>query len=644
MGYHSRQPAGLLGNAASNGVTPSGSVAVLIHHIMSLSKPTGKRKVDDDHRQFHERWELEYFFVEHRGTPTCLVCAEKVAVVKEYNIRRHYLTRHAEEYAKYRGDEREKRVIDLKKCFTWQQTLFRKPTDEADKAVKASYTLSEMIARAGKPFTEGEFIKECMLQAASIVCPEKRAQFASISLSPNTVAERVTELSGNIYGQLRDKVKDFRAYSVALDESTDTTDTAQLAIYVRGVDDKFHVTEELLRVIPMCGQTTAQEIFRQLCDALSDAGLSWKRLAGITTDGAPSMTGRKNGLVALVQKKLEEEGVEEAIALHCIIHQQALACKCLKFKHVMSVVVKVINRLRSKGLKHRQFRAFLEEIESAYEDVLYFTEVRWLSRGNMLKRFFELRNEVKAFMEQDGMEAPELSDPKWLMDFAFLVDITHELNVLNKKLQGPGQLVSAAYDNVKAFSTKLVLWKTQVSQKNLCHFPACKALADKGTPFSCEEYVEAIVKLQEEFNHRFADFKTHKSIFQIFANPFSFDVEDAPPVLQMELIDLQCSSDLKAKFRDVNGNEEKLGQFMRELPATFPELSRMFKRTMCLFGSTYLCEKLFSTMNFNKSKHRSRLTDAHLQAILRVSTASSLKPNVAQLCERKRCQVSGCKK
>ncbi|XP_053535027.1 E3 ubiquitin-protein ligase UBR2 [Ictalurus punctatus] len=72
------------------------------------------------------------------------------------------------------------------------------------------------------------------------------------------------------------------------------------------------------------------------------------------------------------------------------------------------------------------------------------------------------------------------------------------------------------------------------------------------------------------------------------------------PVL--ELIDLQCSSELKAKFRE-----------------------------------------LFSTMNFNKSKFRSRLTDEHLRAILRVSVASSLKPNVAQLCKRKRCQVSGSK-
>lgn len=468
-------------------------------------------------------------------------------------------------------------------------------------------------------------------------------KFSKISLSANTVAERISDLSEDIYVQLRENAKSFCAYSVTLDESTDNTDTAQLAVYVRGVNDNFEVIEDLLAVIPMHGQTTAQEIFRLLCGAIEDAGLPWNRFTGITTDGAPSMTGRKNGLVALVQRKLEEENVEEAIALHCIIHQQAFCSKCLRFDNVMSVVVKCINHIRSRGLKHQQFRAFLEEIESEYEDVLYFTEVRWLSRGNVLKRFFELRAEVKAFMEKDGMAVPLLSDSKWLMDFAFLVDITQELNVLNKKLQGQGQLVSAAYDNVRAFSTKLVLWKAQLSQTNLCHFPACKALMDVGTPFSGEKYADAIMKLQEEFDRRFADFKTHRATFQIFADPFSFDVQDAPPVLQMELIDLQCNSELKVKFREVSGNTDKLGQFLRELPPTFPELSRMFKRTMCLFGSTYLCEKLFSTMNFNKSKYKSRLTDKHLQAILRVSTVSSLKPNVSQLCERKRCQVSGSK-
>ncbi|KAK2833783.1 hypothetical protein Q5P01_017672 [Channa striata] len=399
-----------------------------------------------------------------------------------------------------------------------------------------------MIAKAGKPFTEGEFVKKCILQAASIVCPEKKGQFNNISLSANTVAERISVLSSDIYDQLCEKAKCFSVYSVALDETTDITDTAQLAIYVRGVDDNFEVMEELLTVLPMHGQTTAQEIFHQLCDAIGNAR-------------------RKNGLVALVQKKLEEEVVEEAIALHCIINQQTLCSKCLKFDNVMSVVVKCINQIRSRGLKHRRFRAFLEEMESEYGDVLYFTEVRWLSRGNVLKRFFELREEVKVFMENDGVAVPVLSDPKWLMDLAFLVVITYELNILNKKLQGQGQLVSAAYDNIRAFSKKLVLWKAQLSQKNLCHFPTCKALMDAGTPFSDKNYVDAILKLQEEFDLRFSDFKTHRATFQIFADPFSFDVQDAPPVLQMELIDLQCNSELKAKFRDVSGKADKLGQF-----------------------------------------------------------------------------------
>ncbi|KAM9332685.1 uncharacterized protein KZ484_017796 [Pholidichthys leucotaenia] len=45
-----------------------------------------------------------------------------------------------------------------------------------------------------------------------------------------------------------------------------------------------------------------------------------------------------------------------------------------------------------------------------------------------------------------------------------------------------------------------------------------------------------------------------------------------------------------------------------------------------LFGSTYLCESAFSDMNFIKNKHRTRLTDAHLQDSLRV-TESSYTPD-----------------
>lgn len=143
-----------------------------------------------------------------------------------------------------------------------------------------------MIAKAGKPFKDGEFIKKCMLQSESTVCLEKKGQFSNTSLSANTVSECISDLSDSMYEQLREKAKRFSAYSVALDENTDISDLAQFN--VRGVDDSFEVMEELLTVIPMHGQTTAQEIFYQLCDAIVDAGWPWMRFVGITTDRVPS--------------------------------------------------------------------------------------------------------------------------------------------------------------------------------------------------------------------------------------------------------------------------------------------------------------------------------------------------------------------
>lgn len=191
-------------------------------------------------------------------------------------------------------------------------------------------------------------------------------------------------------------------------------------------------------------------------------------------------------------------------------------------------------------------------------------------------------------MEDGIMDVPEFDDPKWVMGPAFLVDITQELNILNLKLHGPGQLITAAFESVKAFTTKLKLWKTQLSTKNFSLFTACRSFVEEGTSFSCEEYASAIENLQQEFDERFADFKVHRDTFQLFADPFLADVESVPNVLQMELIDLQCNSELKTKFREAQGKADMTGQFLRELLPSFPELSKVFSRVMCLFGNMYV--------------------------------------------------------
>lgn len=67
---------------------------------------------------------------------------------------------------------------------------------------------------------------------------------------------------------------------------------------------------------------------------------------------------------------------------------------------------------QERGLNSRQFKELLKKLESEYGDLVYYCEVRWLSRGNMLKRFYELRDEVKQFMETKGKPVTELSDSK----------------------------------------------------------------------------------------------------------------------------------------------------------------------------------------------------------------------------------------
>ena len=64
-----------------------------------------RRKVHVESRSFQDTWSLDYFFKEHFGKPICLVFHDFVSVNEEYNIKRHYETKHAE-FMKLNGQSR----------------------------------------------------------------------------------------------------------------------------------------------------------------------------------------------------------------------------------------------------------------------------------------------------------------------------------------------------------------------------------------------------------------------------------------------------------------------------------------------------------------------------------------------------------
>jgi hypothetical protein len=57
----------------------------------------------------------------------------------------------------------------------------------------------------------------------------------------------------------------------------------------------------------------------------------------------------------------------------------------------------------------------------------------------MLKRVFDLQQEIQSFFASKSKSIPEFEDKEWVCDFVFLVDITSHLNEVNTRLQGKDQ-------------------------------------------------------------------------------------------------------------------------------------------------------------------------------------------------------------
>ena len=195
-------------------------------------------------------------------------------------------------------------------------------------------------------------------------------------------------------------------------------------------------------------------------------------LVSVTTDGAPAMIGRNKGAIALLQKHLEDLGRNDKITkIHCLIHQEALCAKTTNLKNGMDTVVKAVNMILSHQVNHQQFRQVLLEAENQYGDILYFCNVCWPSRGAMLARVYELRNEIATFLENKNINATEFRNPEWLSNFAFLVDLTSHLNKLDFATSGKKTNDTEMWRYTLTFETKLQLWECQLDKENYVPFP-----------------------------------------------------------------------------------------------------------------------------------------------------------------------------
>ncbi|KAF8773068.1 General transcription factor II-I repeat like protein [Argiope bruennichi] len=133
------------------------------------------------------------------------------------------------------------------KNYQINKIIFNKgSSDIQEAATHASYIVANNIAKNNKALIDGEFAKQCLLQVCDVLCKDKKNNSETVSLSRKTVTSRIEVIDKNLTSQLESKIGQFKFCSIAMDESTDINDTAQLILFIKGVDENFEITEELV--------------------------------------------------------------------------------------------------------------------------------------------------------------------------------------------------------------------------------------------------------------------------------------------------------------------------------------------------------------------------------------------------------------
>jgi hypothetical protein len=174
-----------------------------------------------------------------------------------------------------------------------------------------------------------------------------------------------------------------------------------------------------------------------------------------------------------------------ATGTHCVIHRQVLAAKTLLsgLKQIMSLVVQAVNFIKSSTLNSRIFTKLRFEMNAESTQLLLHTEVRWLSKGKVLKRVYDLHEELEVFFtEKRKMEFKDFfSQDEKLNQIAYLADMFGLLNQMNISLQGHNSSITDLYDKIKSFQMKVDLWLSKLKGRKTYMFPVLVVTLKRAT-------------------------------------------------------------------------------------------------------------------------------------------------------------------
>ncbi|GFX70422.1 SCAN domain-containing protein 3 [Trichonephila clavipes] len=139
----------------------------------------------------------------------------------------------------------------------------------------ASFVFSpkRLVAKRGKPYTVGEYIKNCFINASEELFQDFKnkadilKRIKELPLSAKTMKDRTIKMCSNITTQHIKDLQLVSALSIAVDESCDINDTAEVSLFVRFVSPS-GPKEELLGLLPLKDQTRGEDIANAVIECM----------------------------------------------------------------------------------------------------------------------------------------------------------------------------------------------------------------------------------------------------------------------------------------------------------------------------------------------------------------------------------------
>ena len=138
-------------------------------------------------------------------------------------------------------------------------------------------------------------------------------------------------------------------------------------------------------------------------------------------------------------------------------HGSSPANICWSEGFFLIAVIKIFHTIGSKAAQHKEFKVLLRFDSWAgaeYCSIFFF----FVTSGC---------NKKKSSRSPEGEDATLQWDTDWMMDFAFLTDITRKLNHLNREVQGKGKSVWHDQCCEPRWTRSLCICKV----RNACTFP-----------------------------------------------------------------------------------------------------------------------------------------------------------------------------